>query len=113
MTHEKAKQIANEFLKDMNPSLWDGHGDRPDDFNYMIWEDTESLKDAGMYSLQITFEEDERFFNGDLSWGTYVVILDTNSDEVVQYGSCYGIDCALDIANLIMEVCGWSGLKGV
>ena len=113
MTQEKAEQIANEFLKDMNPSLWNGYGDRPDDFNCMIWEDTECFKDAGMYSLQIMFEEDERFFNGDLSWNTYVDIIDTNSDEVVQYGSCYGIDSLLDIANLIMEVCGQSGLKGV
>ena len=37
MTKEKAKLIADSFLDDMNPDLWNGEGNKPKSFNEMIW----------------------------------------------------------------------------
>lgn len=39
MTKEKAKLIADSFLDDMNPDLWNGEGNKPKSFNEMIWND--------------------------------------------------------------------------
>lgn len=33
MTKEKAKLIADSFLDDMNPDLWNGEGNKPKSFN--------------------------------------------------------------------------------
>ena len=35
MTKEKAKLIADSFLDDMNPDLWNGEGNKPKSFNDM------------------------------------------------------------------------------
>lgn len=35
MTKEKAKLIADSFLDNMNPDLWNGEGNKPKSFNDM------------------------------------------------------------------------------
>ena len=55
MTQAKAHLIANTFLREMNPTFWDGTGDKPDSFDERTWECslTENVR------LEIVFAYDE------------------------------------------------------
>ena len=33
MTREKATRIVNDFFNDMNPTLWNGEGNKPESFD--------------------------------------------------------------------------------
>lgn len=37
MTREKATKIVTEFLKDMNPNMWNGNGNKPESFDEHSW----------------------------------------------------------------------------
>lgn len=51
MTREKATKIVTEFLKDMNPDMWNGNGNKPESFDEHSWG--YSLTDD--VNLEITF----------------------------------------------------------
>ncbi|UWG70743.1 MAG: hypothetical protein [Bacteriophage sp.] len=55
MTREKAENIVNDFFKEMNPTFWNGKGNKPQAFKEQIWEF--SLTDN--VSLEITLSQDE------------------------------------------------------
>ena len=38
MTREKAENIVNDFFKEMNPTFWNGKGNKPQTFKEQIWE---------------------------------------------------------------------------
>ena len=38
MTYAKAYGIAQDFMNDMNPTMWDGNGDVPSTFDNRCWE---------------------------------------------------------------------------
>ena len=38
MTREKTTRIANGFFNDMNPTLWNGEGDKPESFDERPWQ---------------------------------------------------------------------------
>ena len=100
MTNEKAYEIAEEFIKNMNPTNWDGNGDQPDDFYPWIWE-VDSLSDK--WKLEITYAQD--YIDDVLIWCTYVDIVDKRDDHSVDMQSCYGIDSPQNIADAIMCLC--------
>lgn len=37
MTIEKTSKIVTNFLKDMNPDMWDGNGNKPKSFDERGW----------------------------------------------------------------------------
>ena len=51
MTKEKAKLIADSFLDDMNPDLWNDEGNKPKSFNEMIWD----YPISDTVNLEVTF----------------------------------------------------------
>lgn len=59
MTREKAENIVNDFFKEMNPTFWNGKGNKPQTFKEQIWEF--DLTDN--ISLEITFAQDGNEWN--------------------------------------------------
>lgn len=55
MKIEKATKIVTEFLKDMNPDMWNGNGNKPESFDEHGWQ--YSLTDD--VNLEITFVNNE------------------------------------------------------
>ena len=102
MTNEKALEIANDFLKYMNPDLWNGEGEMPDNLDTRIWEEKDLHPD--LY-LDISMEN-----NGIEGWYTYVELVDKATDCMIECSSCYGIDSPQNIADAIMNLCELHGI---
>ena len=96
MTRTKADSIANEFLKDMNPTFWNGNGDKPSNFDERIWEYKLTETDR----LDISFQYDE--IDG---WHHCCEIVDDSSNEMMEILSGYGIDSTLNLVDTIMDLC--------
>lgn len=96
MLNKKAESIAKEFLSKMNPSLWDGYGAKPENFMEIIWEYplTNDIR------LDISFQYDEED-----GWLHCCELVDSNSDEMLEILSGYGIDSVFNISDTIMDIC--------
>ena len=95
MTYAKAYEIAQDFMNDMNPSMWDGNGITPSTFDDRIWE-----YDLSPYmSLDISFQIDE------YGWCHCCEIVDRASNDMIEILTKYGIDSVLDITDSIMDIC--------
>ena len=92
----KANMIVNDFFRDMNPSFWNGKGDKPSSFNERIWEYplTDEIR------LEIVFVCDD--IDG---WHHCCDLVDTKSNDSIDMLSGYGIDSALNLADTIMCLC--------
>ena len=90
MIRARANTIVNDFFRDMNPTFWNGSGNKPSTFNEGIWEYplTEETH------LEITFAYDD--VDG---WHHYCDLVDTKSNDSVEMLSGYGIDSALNLAD--------------
>lgn len=95
MTREKAKNIVDAFFKDMNPTFWNGKGNKPQTFKEQIWEF--SLTDN--VSLEITLSQDDN------EWNHYCDLVYTFSGESFDMLSGYGIDSPLNLVDTIMDLC--------
>lgn len=95
MTREKAKNIADAFFKDMNPTFWNGKGNKPQTFKEQIWEF--SLTDN--VSLEITLSQDDN------EWNHYYDLVYTSSEESFDMLSGYGIDSPLNLIDTIVNLC--------
>ena len=93
MIREKAKNIVDAFFKDMNPTLWNGKGNKPQTFKEQIWEF--SLTDS--VSLEITFSQDDN------EWNHYCGLVYTSSRESFDMLSGYGIDSPLNLVDTILK----------
>lgn len=54
-----AREIAENFIKTMNPSRWAGVGQKPDDFDTRI--KTYTIDCFPKYDLDISYDEDDEF----------------------------------------------------
>ena len=54
-----SREIAEDFIKRMNPSMWAGVGRKPDDFDTRIV--TYAIDGFPEYKLDIYYDEDEEF----------------------------------------------------
>lgn len=96
MTRSRANTIVNDFFRDMNPTFWNGNGNKPSTFNEKIWEYplTEEIH------LEITFVYDD--VDG---WKHCCDLVDTKSNDSVDMLSGYGIDSALNLVDTVMDLC--------
>lgn len=96
MTREKATSIVNKFFKDMNPTFWNGEGEKPSSFKVIPWQ--YPLTDE--VNLEITFvcdDEDDWHHCCDL-----VCSSDNSSFDML---SGYGIDSPLNLIDTIEDLC--------
>ena len=99
MTIEKATKIAEEFLKKVNPDMWDGTGEKPESVN-----DTAIKRyDLSKYNyLDISIEYNEE----DKCWNHCCEIVDKEDDMMSEILSGYGIDSKLNLIDTILDLCG-------
>lgn len=96
MTKEKATEIVSEYLKDMNPDIWDGNGNRPTSFDDRAWQ--YSLTNE--VNLEITFVNNEE--DGWCHYCDLVYASDNTSFDVL---SGYGIDSVQNIIDTVLDLC--------
>ena len=92
----QAMSIAQAHIQKMNPSLWDGTGNRSAEFDsrivtYHIDRDTE---------LDISFERE----NED-GWLHLCELRDKHTGELLEMLHGYGIDSPLNLEETIAEIC--------
>ena len=97
MTREKANIIANDFFRDMNPTFWNGEGDRPSSFDERIWE----------YKLSEDDRLDISLYHSDYDegWVHCCEIVDDASNTMMEMLTGYGIDSTLNLVDTIMDLC--------
>lgn len=100
MDNKKALEIANQFINEMNPTLWDGNEPMPQ-IDQRIWEDNDTFDDI---SIQLSFTDNDIDV-----WCTYVELVDKVTDTMIECQTCYGIDSPQNIADSIMDLCGLQG----
>lgn len=97
MKREKAYEIANEFLKQMNPDLWDGNGEKLSTLNEVIWEC--ELSEYDNLNISMEYSEEDR------CWMHRCAIVDNKSDTMVEMLSGYGIDSIENLTDTILDIC--------
>lgn len=100
MNHNKALEIANEFLKEMNPNLWDGKGDMPDDVHPWLFE--EEVDELSKYDLCLNICITDGW--GDDAYRLYVEIVKKQDYSAEHQLSTESINSADEIANLIVQI---------
>lgn len=96
MDNNTATSIAKTHLQNTNPSLWNGEGERPSDFNQSIC--TYPIDDY--FDLDISFEKDETD-----GWLHLCELREKESEELCCILSGYGIDSLQNLVDTIMDIC--------
>lgn len=96
MTKEKATEIVSEYLKDMNPDIWDGNGNRPTSFDDRAWQ--YSLTNE--VNLEITFVNNEEY-----GWCHYCDLVYASDNTSFDVLSGYGIDSVQNIIDTVLDLC--------
>lgn len=92
----RAAAMAKKHLSRMNPSLWDGMGEQPKDFNPII----ATYPIDGLCELDISFEQED---SGE--WCHLCELRDKGSEELLAALHGYGIDSPQNLADTIADVC--------
>lgn len=93
---KRAFEIANEHLQKANPSLWDGQGEAPADFDSRIA--TYPIDDEA--ELDISLERDEED-----GWLHLCELRDRATEEMLDIMHGYGIDSPQNLADTIEDIC--------
>ena len=96
MIREKATKIVTEFLKDMNPDMWNGNGNKPESFDEHSWQ--YALTDD--VNLEITFVNNEED-----GWCHYCDLVYASDDASFDMLSGYGIDSVQNIIDTVLDLC--------
>lgn len=102
MDDKKALKIANYFLKDMNPNMWDGKENIDPEQIHLdtrIWEERNVIDNTALW---INFEPSQ------YGWRTCIELIDDplrDDPFCLDETYVYGIDSPQNIAGGIMEIC--------
>lgn len=96
MIREKATKIVTEFLKDMNPDMWNGNGNKPESFDEHSWQYV--LTDD--VNLEITFVNNEED-----GWCHYCDLVYASDNVSFDMLSGYGIDSVQNIIDTVLDLC--------
>ena len=92
----KAKEIADEFLRNMNPGMWDGTGNKPADFDEDIYE--VELTESELLDINMYYDEFDKV------WSHHCEIVNKKTDEVIETISGYGIDSKNNLVDSILSL---------
>ena len=95
MKKEKAKEIAKDFFKDMNPNFWNGEGKIPETFLEGAWE--YNLTKDIILEITMVYDDCER------KWKHYCDLVQRNDSIDMATGS--GIDSISNLVDTIMDLC--------
>ena len=95
MKKEKAKEIAKDFFKDMNPNFWNGGGKMPETFLEGTWE--YNLTEDIILEITMVYDDCES------KWKHYCDLVQRNDSIDMATGS--GSDSISNLADTIMYLC--------
>lgn len=96
MTYAKAYGIAQDFMNDMNPSMWDGNGDIPSTFDNRCCE--YDLSPDILLDISFWYDKEDGWYHG-------CELVDRASNEMIEILTGYGIDSIPNLTNTIMDIC--------
>lgn len=99
INNEIAIKIADEFLREMNPEMWGGQGERPSSFDTRIWVMKDISPDYPGEELNISFDYDDKD-----GWLHLVELVDTESNVAIDVLHGYGVDSPQNIADTISDL---------
>lgn len=98
ISYERAKEIAENFLNEMNPDMWNGEGLLPPNVDTKIKSyDIDSQKGN---RLDISI-----FLDPDIGWCHCCEIVDVATNEVIIPLTGYGIDSVDNLVYTILDIC--------
>ena len=96
MIREKATQIVSECLKEMNPDMWNGNGNRPTSFDNR----PSQYPLTNEVNLEITFVNNEED-----GWCHYCDLVYTSDNASFDMLNGYGIDSMQNIIDTVLDLC--------
>lgn len=93
--NNRALEIAQTHIRRMNPSLWNGTGKRPENFDSRIIT----------YPIDTDIELDISFEQDDDGWVHLCEVRDKDSGELLEVMHGYGIDSPQNLADTIEDIC--------
>lgn len=90
-------EIAEDFIKTMNPTNWNGVGEKPDEFNILI--KTYDTKNPDM-QLDVSFDYDTE----DKEWCHYCELRDKESGDLITPMHGYGVDSVFNLRDTIDDI---------
>ena len=94
----KAERIAKDFMYRMNPTNWNGKGERPDSFDTRIV--TYDIDSINGNELDISFD-----YLGEDGWTHYCELRDKENGELMIPMHGYGVDSLQNLIDTIMDIC--------
>ena len=101
MTHEKAHQIATQFMERMNPEMWDGEGEQPSSFNERKYEE----RIADNIWIEITFVGYKYGWEEEWRYETFVELVADSGQSYGRYTSISEVNNVEGIADMIEYLC--------
>lgn len=102
-SREKAEKIAKDFLKEMNPTNWNGRGRKPKSFDERVM--TFDIDSINGNELDISFEYLEKDESDVTGWTHYCALVDKETGLTVAPLHGYGIDSLQNLIDTIMDIC--------
>ena len=98
ITREFAENIAKDFISKMNPTSWNGQGERPMQFDTRI-----CTYDFGSPLVELDISFDYNY--NEMEWEHYCEIVDKKTEDLCVPLHGYGIDSYLNLADTILDIC--------
>lgn len=103
MERTEAKIIAKEFIGEMNPDLWDGIGEKPDNLDTRIV--TYDINSENNNELDISLELEDNPETGKKEWTHCCELRDKDNGELMEMQHGYGIDSVPNLTDTILDIC--------
>lgn len=97
MNRTKANIIVNDFFRDMNPTFWNGNGDKPQSFDEREWE--YDLTNDKRLNICLYYDDIDK------EWVHCCEIVGASDDVVLEMLTGYGIDSTLNLIDTLMDLC--------
>lgn len=101
MTHEKALEIATQFMDNMNPERWNGVGEPTPFFDERAYEEPIGKKIV----IEIAFVGDNYGWNEEWGYETFVELVSDSGQSYGRYTSIHDVNNVNGIADAIEYLC--------
>lgn len=98
MTRKEAYKIAEKYIKQYNPNMWDGNGDIDDKFSSEI--KTYDISSNIYMTIQFEIDRDENS-----EWAHEVKLYIKEDDEMIDGYFGYGVNSIENMTDTIMDIC--------
>ncbi len=104
MRKEELIRIAKSFISEMNPTNWDGLGEKPENFDMRVWQAAEGTLPDDRICMTIEKEDEGE------GYVTFIEIVGKEDDMMNACLTCCSINSAEEIADTLSELLGQEDL---